>query len=719
MMTVTYNFPLYDQQCGALMGNGETGAMLWGSGNILNITVGCGSLWDHRGGMEWTDKQNFKDIRAALEAEDLDKIRTFFNQPPVDGVRRPSIIPVGRVTVTLPENAELLRYEQDLSTGITRIIYESSGEEKVLEFAGDFTMNDVLSGKGLDDSISLKVTDAFTLTEVDKHPYLLAEHSTLREHGFVPPESFAEENLQAFIQSMPADPEYSLICRRFDDGTFTLSFKRGIKSFEEIKALKINSYETVAASSENYFAGYWKDVPRVKYHVPQLQQVYYHSLFKYGIVTNPAGVVPGLQAAWIEDNRLPPWQGDYHFNINIQMCMLPGLKSGKFAHLKKMFDMVLSWKEILKENARNFAGLENGYMLPHAVDDRGTCMGGFWTGTIDQACSAWMAQMMFDYCEYSGDMKFLADEVYDFMQGVLRVYRAMMERDENGKLALPVTVSPEFRGSDLNAWGKNASFQLAACHQLAKNILRAGKMLGREADAMAAEIRADLPLFTEADGKIALWENLPLDESHRHHSHLAGIAPFEVIDPLAPEMAEIMGKTLFNWTWRGMGEWTGWCLPWASEIWSRCGNGGMAELILKIWQDCFNNAGGGSLHDGRYKGFTVFSEIRGEVMQIDGGMGAITAIQEQFLHVFDGELRVFYGIAPQVRDVSFENIAAPGELKVSGSIGKRGEIKVAVSAVKDTALRLSIRKSAPCTAEIKAGETLTFTVDKSGNTIPG
>ena len=717
MMNVSYNYPLTAQQCGALMGNGVTGEMLWGGGNQLNISIGCADLWDHRGGMQWSEKHNFKDIRAALEAYDMDLIRSFFNQGAVDGVRRPSLIPVGRIVLTLPENASLLRYEQELSTGSTKIFYDLDGEEKFLEFFSDFTLRNAIAGKGLDGSIKVEVFDAYNLTSAADYPMLLAEHATLKEHGFIPPEKFSSGNLQGFIQSMPADPDYALCCAAFDDGTFTISFERDMKNTGNISSVKFNDFDTIAKSSKEYFADFWKDLPKIRHHLPQIQQVYYHGLFKYAITTNPAGVVPGLQGAWIEDDRLPPWQGDYHFNINIQMCMLPGLKAGKFAHLKKFFKMVLSWKDKLRQNARFFAGIDNGYMLPHAVDDRATCMGGFWSGTIDHACAAWVAQIMFDCCDYSGDMEFLRDEVYDFMLGTLAVYKAMMEYDSNGKLSLPVTISPEYRGSDINAWGKNASFQLAACRQLAKNILRAGKMLGIEPDEDALKISRELPLFTLEDGEIALWEGLLLEESHRHHSPLAGIAPFDVIDPLAPEMAEIMQKTMLRWTSKGMGEWTGWCLPWASQICSRCANGDMSELILKIWQDCFTNAGGGSLHDGRYTGFTVFSKIRGEVMQIDGGMGAITAIQEQFMHVYDGELRVFNGISDRARDVSFENMAAPGRMRVSGAIASDGKITVSVTAAADSPVKISIRGTQAFSGNISAGKSITFTV-KDGKTIP-
>ena len=131
-----------------------------------------------------------------------------------------------------------------------------------------------------------------------------------------------------------------------------------------------------------WWKNYWEDIPKIKTECPDVEEVYYHGLYKYGIITNPEGVTPGLQGPWIEDNMLPPWSGDYHFNINVQLCNLPGFKAGKFKNLKMLFDMVLSWKEKLRRNAKCFLGIEDGYMLPHAVDDRGVCMGGFWTGSI-------------------------------------------------------------------------------------------------------------------------------------------------------------------------------------------------------------------------------------------------------------------------------------------------------------------------------------------------
>ena len=62
LKTVRYDFPLPSAVNGAMLGNGATGVMIWGEKNVLNITTGSGDLWDHRGGIELTEVQNFANI---------------------------------------------------------------------------------------------------------------------------------------------------------------------------------------------------------------------------------------------------------------------------------------------------------------------------------------------------------------------------------------------------------------------------------------------------------------------------------------------------------------------------------------------------------------------------------------------------------------------------------------------------------------------------------
>ena len=374
--------------------------------------------------------------------------------------------------------------------------------------------------------------------------------------------------------------------------------------------------------------------------------------------------------------------------------------------MKKLFDLVLSWKTLLRYNAKCFVGIDDGYLLPHAVDDRATCMGSFWTGAIDHGCAAWVAVMMSDYCEYSGDVEFLRDEGFDFMRGVMRVYEMMLTEKSDGSLELPVSVSPEWRGSALDAWGRNASFQLAAIHRLDRGLLRAADLLGVQPEPVWLKIRDRLPQITVADGEIAVWDGVLLGESHRHHSHLAALCPFDVIDPQAPQWSEIVRKSIERFVRFGMGQWCGWSLPWASMIHTRLGNGGMSNLMLTLWKRYFTNFGGGSLLDGVFKGLSVYADWRGEVMQMDGAMGAVTAIQEQYLHCQCGVLRVFYGVPPHGRKLSFTGMFAPGGFRVSGRRDVFGHVSVQVTAAREGLLKIQLPGRGVLVRPMLGGETL-------------
>jgi len=80
----------------------------------------------------------------------------------------------------------------------------------------------------------------------------------------------------------------------------------------------------------------------------------------------------GLQGPWIEEYRMPPWAGDYHFNVNVQECYWPACGGNHPELLRPLFEMVWSWLPRLQRNARLFLGIDDGLLVPHATDDLGT-----------------------------------------------------------------------------------------------------------------------------------------------------------------------------------------------------------------------------------------------------------------------------------------------------------------------------------------------------------
>ena len=673
---VTWEFPrLGNCHEGMAFADGVTGVLVWGGGDELRLTVGRADLWDHRGGYPWTAEQNYANIVSLWRAGEKNRLLSLFKkETPAGEPRNPYMLPFGRVVVKLPGRT-LTRGVLDTKTGLGRIELAEGG---VIELAMATAQRRfaVRFPEGL----------AYELTSVPATESAVYARD-LQPRGFAKAVVFDDlvKGCGGFRWALPKDEAAWLAWRR-NGREMSLATGRGDKV-----VVGDVSFDAVAAASVAQWTSFWAASARVTVPDPVVQRIYDYGMYRFGAMTDPAGVAAGLQGPWLEDDRLVPWNGDYHFNINVQECYSPAFRGGHFAHLMPLFRMILSWRPRLRDNARQFCGIDDGYAMPHSVDDRGVCIGGFWTGTIDHASAAWMASYMFRYVRYSGDRAFLKADAYDFMKGAMNVYLAMLE-EKDGALAIPLGPSPEWMGADFRrAVGRNPSFQLAACHRLARDLIAAAAMLGETPDPRWLDVEKRLPFFsriTTPIGDSAVWngvvrdglaifEGVNLHESHRHHSHMAGIYPFDVIPRGGDKNRAMLEATYANWVLRGTGLWTGWCVPWASILHVDAGHATAAVAMLHAWDDYFCDEGHGSHHNAVHDGFTRF--IRGRtVMQMDGQCAAATAVLELMAHEIDGKVEFFRGCPAAWKVVSFENLALSDGTRVSG---RRVDGKITVSPV--------------------------------------
>ncbi len=664
-----HEYPLPTRHEGGALGNGYLGLYAWGSGRVLSLTIGCSALWDHRGGLSWSPKQNFHDILKCLRANDEAGLKAIYPHSQEYYKWRekiPSIIPVGRVDLTLSEGCVLLRNELDRGTGLLRVIYATPVGESAVEIRLDMQEKGLVAFR-CDANIPCKLLSGYDCCVQDTK-------NTFDPMGaceFPHPRLTARGSFQSFVQEMPADPAYGMALRQ-DSELHTLRYRQNTPA-EELQAFfdGMESVEWSAFDQKNrsWWETFWKRVPKLWTGDDLLDELYVDGLYKFESMTEEHGVPAGLQGPWIEDCGFPPWSSDYHLNINLEMCYWPSYRSGLFGNLRKVLDLVWSWRDTLRHNAKCYIGIDDGYMLAHSVDDRCTSMGNFWTGEVDHACTAWMAQMMFDYYDYTGDEEYLKTVAFPFMKGAMNVYLAQMETDTDGTLCLPLTVSPEYGAADMEAWGKNASFQLAACHRLNRNLLKSAGILGEVPDKRWLDVEERLPLATLGkDGQrdvIALWEDQMLEESHRHHSHLAGIVPFDTLPQDDPKWSKIIQDSLMQWVEKGMGLWTGWCMSWAAMLHNHLDEPEAAQEILYLWKHFFTNKGGSSTHDAQHPGIFLFCQRR-NIMQMDGAMGCLTAVQDCLLHSRNGVLHLFAGIVRDPhRNAGFQEMPAPGGFLVS------------------------------------------------------
>ena len=659
---VEWEFPrLGNCHEGMAFSDGKTGVLVWGGGDTVNLTVGRGDLWDHRGGYPWTEAQSYTNMVALYEARRMDDLKALFaKETPPGEPRNPYLLPFGRVIVKIP-GAELKRGELDPYTGLAWIEFLHGGNAKRIELAMCKTDGGVFAMKfpdGVTPSVETKTAMEFPQAKKELEEFCLKPAEKWMKDGATP--FGTGGSCGGFAWKLPVDNPASLLWWLDGGEMFVRTERSDRMSPTPAPDGAKPTFAAVLKASLAQWEKFWREGARVKVPDPVLQRAFEYGMYRYGAMTDPDGIPAGLQGAWLEDDKRVPWNGDYHFNINVQECYSPSFKGGHFDHLMPLFKMVLSWRPRLRDNARKFVGIDDGYGLPHSVDDRGVNIGGFWTGTIDHGSTAWVADMMMRYVRYSGDVDFLRCDAYDFMKGTMRVYRKLMFDRPDGRLRFPLGSSPEWE------YGSDPSFQMAAAHRLAIDLVDAAKLLGEEPDPMWLDVQKRLPQYAvRKECGISIYENTCLSHSHRHHSHLAGFYPFDTIDMSQPEVRKLANRSYTWWIEKGTGQWTGWCVPWASVIHTHFGNARAAVAMLRAWDAFFCDEGHGSHHDSVFDGFTVFRSRR-DIMQMDGQCGAAAAVMELLAHEVNGKTEFFKGCPPEWKDVSYENIALPDGRRVSG-----------------------------------------------------
>jgi len=666
-------WPLRMENChdGIPLGNGLFGALLWVRDGALRITVNRGDFWDHRGGFRFGPEATYANLKRWLREGNEEALRRAFEgvyDPTSGQPARPTRLPMGRVDLELPAAMRLVRASLSLSNGRASLTFRGPARLEVAAVMPRGRPLAALRFTGLEPGRLQPA--AFLPQAPDIRDYF-------RKYGFPEAERFGDAGFGGWTQELPADPALGVAWQvkpvsaealeLFIAAVYGETKEAAIqKAREELQDGAQAGFDALASAEAAWWENYWRQAAQVSLPDREIARLYYLGMYKLAGLSMPGTPAATLQGPWIEEHRMPPWNGDYHFNINFQECYWPAYGGNHLEALLPAATMLQEWRPLLQENARAFLGIDDALMLPHAVDDRGTCMGGFWTGTLDNGSTAWTAQLFWLYYRYTLDENFLRQHAYPLLRGAMRVYEAMLE-EEGGHYVLPFSVSPEFGGADLGACGRNASFQLAVIHFLCRALLRASEILGLDAEKRPQwqDIDSRLPLGSIGPShELFIWDGQPLSESHRHHSHLAGIYPFDIFDPEDPEQQRLIAHSMRRLVQMGMGQWTGWCLPWASILFSRTGQGEMAALLLELYRRVFTRPCGASLHDARFPGFTVMARWD-DLNQIEAALGAAAAVLEMLLHTRRGVLHVFPAVPKDWPDAAFSGIRAEGAFLVS------------------------------------------------------
>ena len=295
--------------------------------------------------------------------------------------------------------------------------------------------------------------------------------------------------------------------------------------------------------------------------------------FQYGryllISSSRAGSPPAnLQGIWNESNS-PPWNCDYHSNINVQMIYWPA----EVTQLGECHESLIEYIE-KQQPAWTAQAAKLGVRGWTLLTENNLFGMGNWNA--NRPANAWYAMHLWDRFDYGLDVSYLRTRAYPLMKTAAEFWldRLIVDPDD-GTLVAPDEWSPE-----QGPWEKGVSYAQQLIWELFTTTVRATEILDVDAEFRATLKEAlgklDPGTHVGSWGQLREWkltDDMP-NNTHRHISHFVALHPGNQISPLTePALAEAARVALVS---RGDGG-TGWAKGWRVSAWARLFDGNRAQ----------------------------------------------------------------------------------------------------------------------------------------------
>jgi alpha-L-fucosidase 2 len=417
----------------------------------------------------------------------------------------------------------------------------------------------------------------------------------------------------------------------------------------------------------------------------------YDKLFDFGryllISGSRPGVLPmNLQGIWNQDLH-PPWDCDYHMDLNLEYNYWPAEVCG----LSELHAPFFDWAEARipdgRKMARDVFGCR-GIFFPIVADATGL-------GNLDNLCyswpgaAGWMAQQFWRHWEYSGDKEFLARRALPFLKEVAAFYADYLFRDGYGQYVILPSLSPENGIKGRKGWihytTVSSTMDLEIAREVLTHALLACETLGLkppEADQWL-KILQHLPLpGIDAEGRLQEWTEdvVAADPAHRTLSPLWGLFPGDRIASVESPVWKPAARKLLEFRLAsGDGNSNGWVFPWRAGLFARLNEGDRAlEQLDKMARCCVNDNLLPLVTDWRGQGRTANWFGNKKILMIEAGLATPAVIAEMLMQSHGDVIRILPALPARWPNGRVTGLAARGgfTVDIEWSAGRASRVRI-------------------------------------------
>lgn len=657
------------------LGNGILGALVWGGGQPMKISLDRTDLWDLSPVPEFhASNYNYATMRRWHEqGKHADLVRVYeapYNRP------APTKIPAGRIELTLPAGAMFLDTSLTLADAMAEMRFTNGLRARVFLHA-EQPVGMIQFGSAPPRGITPKLIPPPFGGKIINAARGGIGAGDLAQLGYPAPVPTSGRNWQAFTQRGAQGFHFAAYLEwRERDGEWLAAWSVA-SSFEGPEPLQLarrrveealsKGFEAMVRSHIDWWQRYWSK-SSVTLPNAVIERQWFLEQYKFGAASRRGAPPITLQGPWTaDDGQLPPWKGDYHHDLNTQLSYWP-CYSGN--HLEEGLSY-LDWLWATRSNCvawtKRFFNLP-GLNVPMTSDLNNSQIGGWRQYTHSATTAAWLAQHFYWHWKFSADRAFLRDRAWPYLRDAIVFIEAITaNKNARGRRTLPLSSSPEIHDNRPQAWFKEVTnYDLALIRWLlgATAELAEEMKLAEEAKRWRRTL-GELPEFALAeDGRLLVAPGEPLKESHRHFSHLMAIHPLGLVDVAdSLDARRTVEASLRDLDRLGSDQWCGYSFAWLASLAARARDGAKAELALEVFSTAFTLRN--SFHCNGDQSGKGYSKFRYRPFTLEGNFAAAAGVQEMLLQSHRGRIEVFPAVPGSWRDAAFTTLRAQGAFLVS------------------------------------------------------